>query len=302
MKKVFDNFDFNLLNDPDFREDSVREEIVVRLLSALGYSSSSPHRIIRSRPLTHPFVYIGTIQRPVTIIPDYLLQRDGQNAWILDAKAPSESIISGKNVEQAYSYAIHKEIRVPIYALCNGHRLIVYHISQWPALLDIDLTEIDKYWLEIVGLLGTKASWPGGIKPGYRPDFGLAVLKIGLAYVQGKKVKQIFYSIEVISVALVEEGLYSINAICGTLEEGQFMATFDFPSSVYNNFLSQLSSTTATLIQESLRRQPFSYHLEEGQRFTIGVVSEIGDKVYTNDNESYCPYTAEEFIGPEEKA
>ena len=187
MSTVFGDFDFDLLKDPDFREDSVREEIVIRLLSALGYSPSPPHRIIRSRRLIHPFVYIGTKKHPVSIIPDYLLQKDGENAWILDAKSPSESITSGKNVEQAYSYAIHKEIRVPIYALCNGHSFVVYHVSQWPALIDFPLTEINKYWYQLIELLGTKASWPNGIRPGYRPDFGLAVLKTGLSHVQKKR-------------------------------------------------------------------------------------------------------------------
>src|SRR5689334_10704831 len=90
MSHPLQHFDFNLLNDPDFREDSVREEIVVPLLGALGYSASPPHKIVRSRPLPHPYVYIGTAKKSVTIIPDYLLQRDGNNAWILDAKAPAE--------------------------------------------------------------------------------------------------------------------------------------------------------------------------------------------------------------------
>jgi hypothetical protein len=71
-------------------------------------------------------VYIGSVKKPITIIPDYLLQRDGENAWILDAKGPAEDISSGRHVEQAYSYAIHKDVRVPLYALCNGRRLLVF--------------------------------------------------------------------------------------------------------------------------------------------------------------------------------
>lgn len=301
MNPIFGDFDFQLLKDPDFREDSVREEIVVRLLSALGYSSSPPHRIIRSRPLVHPFVYIGTRKHPVSIIPDYLLQRNGENAWILDAKAPSESITSGKHVEQAYSYAIHKEIRVSLYALCNGQRLAVYHISHWPALIDIALTEIETYWHQLVNLLGTKSSWPNGIPPEFRPDFGLAVLKSGLSHVQGKKVQHLFLSVQVVTVAILEEGLYTLSAICGTSEDGEFMATFDFSVSVYNNFLSQLTQETATLIQSALRQQPFHYNVPHHKRFTIGLAAEIGDTVHTNENESYCPFVASQFIGPEDK-
>lgn len=302
MDAVFSNFDFNLLMDPDFREDSVREEIVIRLLSALGYTASPPNQIIRSRRLIHPYVYIGTRQQPVTIIPDYLLQRDGENAWILDAKSPSETITSGKNVEQAYSYAIHKEIRVPIYALCNGHRLVVYHISQWPALIDVELTEIEKSWYQIIALLGTKSVWPDGIPPTYRPDFGLAALKAGLSHVNGKKVKNLFVSVRVMTVALIEEGMYSLNAICGTPDEGEFIATFDFPTPIYRQLLTVLTSETSRKIEAALKAQPFHQHFPDNERFSIGVAAEIGDTVHTNDEESYCPFYASQFFGPEHNA
>jgi hypothetical protein len=156
MTDLFKDFDFSLLDNSDFREDSVREEIVVPLLAALGFSASPPHQIVRSKRLAHPYVYIGTSKKPITIIPDYLLQRDGENAWILDAKAPSEIIDSGKNVEQSYSYAIHKDVRVPLYALCNGRRLVVFHISQWPAILDIALIELSHNWVTLLKLLARK--------------------------------------------------------------------------------------------------------------------------------------------------
>ena len=50
MPRLFADFDFALLDDPDFREDSVREELIVPLLTALGFSASPPFRIIRSKP------------------------------------------------------------------------------------------------------------------------------------------------------------------------------------------------------------------------------------------------------------
>jgi hypothetical protein len=74
--------------------------------------------------------------------------------------------------------------------------------------------------------------------------------------VHGKKVKHLFLSVQVVLVAMVEEGLYTLNAICGTPEEGEFMVTFDFPVSVYNQLLSVLTQETADLISYVLRRQP----------------------------------------------
>ena len=54
-----EGFDFELLNNSEFKEDSVREEIVLPIIKALGYSAQKPNQIIRSKNLTHPFVSIG---------------------------------------------------------------------------------------------------------------------------------------------------------------------------------------------------------------------------------------------------
>ena len=53
--------------------------LILQILS-LGFGETDPYRIIRSRPIKHPYVYIGTAKKDITIIPDYLLQRNGQNA------------------------------------------------------------------------------------------------------------------------------------------------------------------------------------------------------------------------------
>ena len=121
---MFEDFDFCLLDDPGFKEDAVREELIVPILNRLGYTASGEHRIVRSKPLVHPFVSIGTKQYKINIIPDYLLSVGGLTKWVLDAKRPGEEILTGTNVEQAYSYAIHKDVRVSLYGLCNGHTLL----------------------------------------------------------------------------------------------------------------------------------------------------------------------------------
>ena len=301
MTDVFANFDFALLDDPDFREDSVREEVVVPLLAALGYSASPPHKIIRSMRLEHPYVYIGSVKKPITIIPDYLLQRDGENAWILDAKGPGEDISSGKHVEQAYSYAVHKDIRVPLYGLCNGRRLVVFHISQWPAILDIPVRDLKSQWLMILDLLGSRAAWPQGLRPGFLPDFGLALLKAGLAVDEkdGKKIYQMFTSIPVQSVAKAEDGLYVVTGFICWEDVAYYMITFDINPEQYAKFLDTLEQTARELISSALTRQPYSIHLkaEELQELPcIAVVANVGDRVFTNNNESYCPFEIEEFF------
>src|SRR5437773_12185488 len=102
---MFNHFDPQLLSDPTFKEDSVREVVILPLLSRLGYHPTGDQTVVRSKTLVHPFIHIGTRRHPVTIIPDYTLQFQGVSVLVLDAKSPSESVTSTANVQQAYSYA-----------------------------------------------------------------------------------------------------------------------------------------------------------------------------------------------------
>lgn len=293
----FKDFDFSLLDHPEFGEDSVREELIVPLLAALGYSASSPYRIIRSKKLDHPFVYFGTVRKGISIIPDYLLERDGQYAWILDAKGPSENIDTGKNVEQAYAYAMHRDVRVPLYALCNGHKLVVFHVSQSLPVIDVRLQEIADIWPMVLGILGCRSAWPNGLPPGFRPDMGLALLKAGLTQEEdGKKYWHAFMSVSVVCVAKVEDNMYSVTGLYTPQDSPEFMVTFDFGPELYPRFLEELSPDMDERVRAALTRQPFEFIFPLEDRPTMTIVGEIGDRTYTNKNESYRPFIAEEFV------
>jgi len=54
QQNLFKDFDFDVLNSPGFKEDSVREEIIAPLLRALGYSLKKPNVIHRSVTLGLP--------------------------------------------------------------------------------------------------------------------------------------------------------------------------------------------------------------------------------------------------------
>src|ERR1035437_5111971 len=173
------HFDFRSLDAPGFGEDAVREELIAPLLHNLGYRASGDDRIERSRKLVHPFVLIGTEKRRIHIIPDYLLVRHNVALAILDAKAPNERISDGKAVEQAYSYAMHKDVRVSLYALCNGRELVLFHVSRWPALLQFPLQDLENHYEVLRGYLGTEGILQTGLQPDYLPDFGLHLRKTG---------------------------------------------------------------------------------------------------------------------------
>jgi 16S rRNA G966 N2-methylase RsmD len=137
------NFDYAQLDSPDFKEDSVREVVVLPLIQSLGYDNS---QIVRSKALAHPFLKVGSKKRPVNLVPDYLFRLGDSFAWVLDAKAPHEAILQGDNVEQVYSYAIHPEIRSKYFALCNGKEFSLFRQDATEALLYFELRDIDLYW------------------------------------------------------------------------------------------------------------------------------------------------------------
>ncbi len=64
---LFENFDFSKLDSPDFKEDSVREVIILPILYKLGYINDN---IVRSKSLAHPFIKIGSQKRKINIVPE----------------------------------------------------------------------------------------------------------------------------------------------------------------------------------------------------------------------------------------
>ena len=126
---MFPGIEPTVFDDPNFKEDSVRETIISPILSRLGYQVTGPSRVIRSKALKHPFIRVGVRNHPVTTIPDYTLYNEETPIFVLDAKAPNESILQDKHVQQAYSYAIHPEIKCQEFGLCNGRQLVVFNIN-----------------------------------------------------------------------------------------------------------------------------------------------------------------------------
>jgi len=304
MPTLFEQFDFKLLDDADFREDSVREELIVPLLTALGYSASPPYKIIRSKKLEHPFVYFGTIRKGINIIPDYLMERDGKYQWILDAKSPMENIDTGKNVEQAYSYAMHKEIRVPIYALCNGRKLVVFHVHHEKPLFDVLLKDIQFVWAQLLALLGSRAAWQDGRRPEFASDLGLALTKAGFADAEsGKRIVHVFLTVPIMTVGVVKTGLYTISSPCSDVailddpDGTRYMMSFDFGEKEYQEFLTKIDSASAEQIRDALSQQPFTIGFKSSVCSPhVGIAARLGDDVYTNEDESYRPFIAVNFI------
>jgi hypothetical protein len=90
---MFENFNFNLLEDENFKEDSVREEIIVPIIKQLGYTASGKNKIVRSKALSHPYISLGSQRIKLSLVPDYLFLVDEKPFWVLDAKSPREDLL-----------------------------------------------------------------------------------------------------------------------------------------------------------------------------------------------------------------
>jgi len=104
---------------------------------------------------------------------------DDRPILIIDAKMPSEEIIRSPHVEQAYSYAIHPEVRCDHYALCNGRMLVLFAVREFePVLVSSDPRDRQELGA------GSKFLAPENLvdlaKRDFQPDFGLVVMKSGL--------------------------------------------------------------------------------------------------------------------------
>ena len=248
---MFQHFDPKLLLDPDFKEDAVREVIIAPILSRLGYHPIGEHTVIRSKTLDHPFVYVGTRKHPVKIIPDYTLYSNGKPVLILDAKSPTESIASRANVQQAYSYAIHPEIKVGHFSLCNGKRLAIYSTNNLEPLLDVSFEEYEQRWEDIEKFFLPKYL----LQPGLRmmaPDFGLAASRLGLE----KNAQFILMGAHLGMFAKVSEELYSVTVnteFCGK----DHCVSFDFEPKYLPSLVSGLPIELQNEFCNALSRAPF---------------------------------------------
>ncbi len=256
---LFESFDFEVLSISEFKEDSVREEIITPILHKLGYKAYGAYKIMRSKALQHPYVLFGTKKQKINIFPDYMLYVKDKAVLVLDAKSPTENIHTGKNVEQAYSYAIHPDVRVKIYALCNGKELTIFHINQIKPVLSFRLEEIAKNWEEIVNVLAPyKIPLYEPLTYNIYPDYGVMLHKLGVK----ETITLHDYNVPISNIARInDKGLFTSNI--NRVEEGiEYAVSFDFGIKQLSQFLTLLKKKKAAKIHAYLTGQPYKVDIE----------------------------------------
>lgn len=284
---MFQDFDLNLLNSPDFKEDSVREEIILPLLKRLGYNASGINRIVRSKTLTQPFIYIGTKKHPVKIIPDYTLFHEEKPILILDAKSPTEDILEKAHIQQAYSYAIHPEIKCKNFALCNGFKLAVFSIEEINPLIVISIHEFDKSWNEIEKYISPKFLLNPILRK-FAPDYGYKIKYMGIS----QKTKLYMMGVRLDLFMKVSEELFTATSnidFCGEAH----CVSFDFNPSLLLSIVKGLPNALAVQFCDALGKAPFQALAELA--IEIDISCHLGEETQGSE-ESFIPIIIDEII------
>lgn len=283
LYNILENFDYNLLENSEFKEDSVREEIVIPIIKGLGYNANKPNQIIRSRNLIHPFVSIGSQKKKIYIIPDYLFEVDKKPVWILDAKAPSESIIKSKNVEQAYSYAIHPEVRARFFSLCNGKEFVLYSVDEMNPLIHFKMQALPLYWESLKGILAPENVLSKDNLT-YLKDLGLHLKRLGFEKFQSL----VFPKVPVTNITQLEKGMYTINVGGVTLDENRYVATFDFDLEVLKQMIGKIPLEGIDKLLDWNKEGRISVNFPD-MAYLLNLDCEVGQKLEENDKEIFLP-------------
>ncbi|MCX6222352.1 MAG: type I restriction enzyme HsdR N-terminal domain-containing protein [Bacteroidia bacterium] len=282
LYNVLEGFDFELLDSPEFKEDSVREEIILPIIKGLGYNANKPNQIIRSKNLLHPFVSIGSQRKDIYIIPDYLFQVNDKPAWILDAKSPTELLLKSKHVEQAYSYAIHSEVRVKFFALCNGIDFVLYNIEKIKPVLHFPIKALPLYWDTLKGILAPENVFEL-CNLQVKKDLGSHLKRLGFDSFESL----IFPEVPITHIGQLDPDFYTLSG--AVIVDGYtYIVSFDFGENVFKQLNGKIPKAGYDILSKR----------EDGSRcvvkfaeevFFINVDCKIGDNLEENDKEIFRP-------------
>lgn len=284
-----DGFDFGILDDPDFKEDSVREELISPIVKAIGYGVNKPFKIIRSKSLKHPFVSIGSARKKIVCIPDYLFEVNDRYAWILEAKSPNENILVGKHVEQAYSYAIHSEIRVPLFALCNGREFALYHISKEQPILYFEMRLLANYFDNLKKYVSPKNVLDTDFK--LAKDFGLHLKRLGFHEFKSL----IFPNVPIGFIAQLDPDLFTTASGITTEEGDNYVMSFDFDIRVLKQLKDKIPDQAIEMLLERDVGHRKSVQFADGV-FRVNVDCRVGEDLQENEDEIFLPFVINRIL------
>jgi hypothetical protein len=277
---MFPGIQPGLFDDPEFKEDSVRELVIAPIVSRLGYLPSGSTRVIRSKALRHPYIKVGTRKHPVTLIPDYTFLHDKKPIFVLDAKGPNESVLDDHHVQQVYSYAIHPEIKCKEFGLCNGRQLAIFHTDQSAPLLVLSFEEYESRWSEIEKYLSPRYLLQPELR-NFSPDFGFKLKRLGIT----QDIDLVMIGTRLNLFGRVSDALITASANCD-LGGVEHCISFDFHPSMLKEMVAGLPSPLGDMFLEALSRAPFK--AAAGLVIELDITARLGDETQGMD-EAFIP-------------
>lgn len=168
-----------------------------------------------------------------------------------DAKRPSEDINSIANIQQAYSYAIHPEVKSQHFALCNGHALAVFSVDEAQPLLKVDFADFEKRWVDIEQHLAPRFLLEPILRR-FAPDLGFAFSRLSL----GSETNITMLDVHLNTFALVDAQTISASANCD-FAETPHMVSFDFRPDLLPSIVAGLPDLLRDAFLHALDRVPF---------------------------------------------
>lgn len=278
-----EQFDYEVLNDSEFKEDSVREEIIMPLIKALGYDYKGKYKIVRSRKLQHPFTMIGANKYKISIFPDYILECDGRCACVIEAKAPSESLDNEESISQAYSYAVHREVAAKFYALCNGKEFRLYSTSLLMPVIVFRLDCLMSHFDKLNAIMGAESISIYSEKR-IAKDLGIHLKMLSAGSIEQRFT---FMDFPIDQITLVEPDTYTVDSTI-VIEGENYCASFDFNYDTLLELKSVLPVGALEKLKGPFEGTPIRIELI-GKIIEVGINCILGEKIYENMDEHYMP-------------
>jgi Type I restriction enzyme R protein N terminus (HSDR_N) len=271
---LFADFDWDVLDQSGYKEDAVREDIIAPVLRMLGYAASGTNRMERSKSLVHPFVKIGSKKHTIHLVPDYTLYCNDRPLMIIEAKSPSEGVVRTEHVEQAYSYAIHQEIRCQQFSLCNGKEWAFYDIHNMHPLFVLQCKELLSQWNEVEKYLLPKYLKMPELR-GFRADLGNQLRMMGVKNGQSL----LFPGCMLQLITKCRSGLHPLYTAMATYKLGglECIASFDFPISALMDIVDRLPAAQASQILSALDMQP--YQIDADCKVVVTWDGQMGNQI-----------------------
>jgi DNA modification methylase len=153
----FGNLDFaSIAGNPEFKEASVRSFIIDPLIKKLGYTEDN---IVLEKTVQ---IQTGSKKQTTPYYADYVLKIGSSFVCVIEAKTPEKSIAENSLIDQAFSYASHREIRSNYFVLCNGLEFALFKTDlDRSQILHFSLAEIDQYWKDLLRYLSPESFQEG---------------------------------------------------------------------------------------------------------------------------------------------